>query len=434
MNWDEILSDTKEAMKNQEKEAEGIISLLRIIFYSLVLISNVIQTFVVHTPWQSEILPTAIALIFAIAIHWEIILLKTKRFKALYSKGYTYLVLSLDVLLISTILVISFITEAGQINILLSANDPLIFYTYFMLFFSALIQVIDIFRFNTFSSYYVSALILVTYFVSMGIMLSFHPEWNPTLMSGDFHIILLVFIMSVLLIGAMSVLISSRIRAVVFRSLKQDTLERFLPESIVREILMNKTEKSLESGKRTLSILFADLMGFTAFSENKSPEEVMQYLNLVLGKMIDQVFAHKGVLDKIIGDGIMAIFGTQGTPETSVMDAVQAGLSMKKTVDQWNSERRAEGLEALDISIGIHTGDVIIGTLGTRKRMDFTAIGDTVNTASRLESLTRTVGKSFLLSENTASLLDPQIPTREIGSYPLKGKKEKIKVFSVETN
>ncbi len=180
--------------------------------------------------------------------------------------------------------------------------------------------------------------------------------------------------------------------------------ERFVPKQMLK-MMDKKSILEVKIGdhvNKYLSILFADIRSFTNLSETLSPKENFNFLNSYLGKMGPIIRKHQGVIDKYIGDAIMGIFDAR--PD----HAVDAAISMRNRLFEYNQGRKRAGYSPIDIGIGINTGDVMLGTLGEGQRMDSSVVSDAVNIASRIESLTKRYGVGILISENTfGSLSDP---------------------------
>ncbi|HEU4594813.1 MAG TPA: adenylate/guanylate cyclase domain-containing protein [Pyrinomonadaceae bacterium] len=161
---------------------------------------------------------------------------------------------------------------------------------------------------------------------------------------------------------------------------------RFMPEYVVQQILENPDSFKLGGVNQTITVLFADIRGFTRLSEKAQPEKVVQLLNHYFTAMSDIIFAHGGTLDKYLGDGLMALFGAPAATPQDACNAVAAAVSMQRQMNEINEELRSEGLSEISIGIGLHTGEATVGYIGSERRSEYTAIGDTVNLASRLES------------------------------------------------
>jgi adenylate cyclase len=182
------------------------------------------------------------------------------------------------------------------------------------------------------------------------------------------------------------------------------------------------------AGERVhLAVLMCDLRGFTTFSEDRSPEAVVDALNRWFGHAVPVVHAHGGVVDKFIGDGMLAVFGLDA-PEGSADRAVAAGRALIRAA----RELAAETGLPLRVGVGVHVGPVVAGTIGSADRLEFTVIGDTVNTAARLESLTKEVGADLLISEATRlELTDAGGALQSVGDRALRGRSQALGVFAV---
>ncbi|PJZ68517.1 adenylate cyclase [Leptospira perolatii] len=209
-------------------------------------------------------------------------------------------------------------------------------------------------------------------------------------------------------------------------------LSRYFSPGMVEEMMTNP---NLLSGRRqTATILFTDIRNFTALSENMDPVELGKFLSSIRERLTECVFEYGGTLDKYIGDAVMATFGTPYPASDPAMDATQAlkcGMKMLETLGEFNREREARGLEAVRIGIGIHTGEVFSGNIETSKRAEFTVIGDAVNTASRIESLTKDFGKELLVSEDTWRLAGTTFRGEAMPPVHVKGKEKPVTVVAV---
>ncbi|HYE66920.1 MAG TPA: adenylate/guanylate cyclase domain-containing protein [Pyrinomonadaceae bacterium] len=175
---------------------------------------------------------------------------------------------------------------------------------------------------------------------------------------------------------------------------------RFLPEYVVKQMLENPESFKLGGVNQTITVLFADIRGFTRLSEHTSPEKVVQLLNKYFSAMTDIIFAHGGTLDKYLGDGLMALFGAPTATPNDATNALNAAVAMQRSVISINQELRAEGFNEIAVGMGLHTGEAVVGYIGSDRRSEYTAIGDTVNLAQRLES--NAIGGQILLSDATA--------------------------------
>lgn len=215
-----------------------------------------------------------------------------------------------------------------------------------------------------------------------------------------------------------------------------DMFGKYVAPAFVSELVSGRVEPSLEGVKKELTILFTDIRGFTTISERLGPQKTAAFLNYYFGRMIPVVFKYGGTLDKLIGDAVMAFFGAPIEYEDHAQRAVQAGVEMLEVLKEIRSSG-IEGTEGLDIGIGIATGDVTLGNLGSDEFLNYTVIGDTVNLASRLEGLNKTYGTHILISERTVVQIHGFV-LREVGEVVVKGKTAPVKIYELiakgETN
>src|SRR5690349_4243919 len=175
---------------------------------------------------------------------------------------------------------------------------------------------------------------------------------------------------------------------------------RFLPEYVVKQMLENPESFKLGGVSQTITILFADIRGFTRISEHAPPEKIVNLLNRYFSAMTEIIFVHGGTLDKYLGDGLMALFGAPTATPDDASNALNAAVAMQRRMLGINRELHDEGFPEIGVGMGLHTGEVVVGYIGSDRRSEYTAIGDTVNTSSRLESNAR--GGEILISDATA--------------------------------
>lgn len=214
----------------------------------------------------------------------------------------------------------------------------------------------------------------------------------------------------------------------------RNTLERYVSPALAREILDEKADflQSLGGVRREVTILFSDVRGFTARTESSEPRTLFSELNEYFGLMVADILASGGAVDKFLGDGILAAWGTLGrmTPEKSARAAVECAQAMQKSLEDLNALRAARGLDPWRIGIGLHSGDVLFGNIGSKARMEPTMIGDTVNVASRVEGLTKTLACGVLVTESTRTLTgNPEI-FRSADLVRVVGRSEPVRVFT----
>lgn len=205
---------------------------------------------------------------------------------------------------------------------------------------------------------------------------------------------------------------------------------RFLPEYVVKQMLDNPESFKLGGVNQTITVLFADIRGFTRISEHAPPEKIVGLLNRYFSAMTDIIFAHGGTLDKYLGDGLMALFGAPTTTPEDASNALNAAVAMQRRIIGINEELRSEGVAEIGVGIGLHTGEVTVGYIGSERRSEYTAIGDAVNTASRLESNAR--GGEILISEATARAGGNRYRLKRREPITVKNREQPVVLFEVD--
>jgi class 3 adenylate cyclase len=211
---------------------------------------------------------------------------------------------------------------------------------------------------------------------------------------------------------------------------QQKELIRKFAASEVAEDLMTKGF-SLRGQTIQATVLFSDIRSFTTITESQPAEDVIELLNDYYSIMFDAINGRGGVVNQIIGDGIMALFGAPAPLENHARCAVLAALEMMEMVDLFNEQQAALGRVQIRIGIGIATGEVIAGYTGTMQRATYTCVGDTVNLAARLESYTKVAGQPILINETTRQALGDEIQVDACGSLELKGKTQAVNAYFV---
>jgi len=205
---------------------------------------------------------------------------------------------------------------------------------------------------------------------------------------------------------------------------------QYVPAEVVNRLIEQPELLELGGEERELTLLFADLANFTTMSEKLAPRAVVAVLGKYFDAMSTVIYRHGGTVDKYIGDGIMAFWGAPLPDERHAYHALQAAMDMQERFAELARRLGSKGAPAMTMRIGIHTGNVIVGNVGSRARFAYTAIGDAVNLASRLEGANKAYGTSILLSEATALQLKGRVPLRPVDSVVVKGRTDAVMIFT----
>ncbi len=214
------------------------------------------------------------------------------------------------------------------------------------------------------------------------------------------------------------------------RKLRKTIDSRFSPQ-VVEAILRDRALLKLGGVRKEVTVLFSDIRGFTTISESISPEQLSELLHEYFTEMTEEVLATNGVLDKFIGDAVMAFWGAPLDQKDQADRAVKTALGMIKRLEVLQAKWQKANMPHVDIGIGIHTGEAIVGNMGSEKRFDYTVIGDTVNIASRLEGLNKEYKTHCIISEATLSKITLNVETKPLGEAMVKGKTKGINIFEV---
>ncbi len=207
--------------------------------------------------------------------------------------------------------------------------------------------------------------------------------------------------------------------------------QQYVAPSVINQLLQQPDLLRLGGEEKALTAMFADIRGFTSISEGMSPAQLVDLLNEYLSEMTEVIFRSWGTLDKYIGDAIMAFWGAPYPQPDHAERACHAALEMLETLGELQKKWEAEGRPRMNIGIGIHTGPMLVGNMGSRRRFNFTIMGDNVNLASRLEGLNKTFGTRLIVSENTHQVVSDHVVSRELDLIRVKGKKQPVKIYEL---
>lgn len=212
----------------------------------------------------------------------------------------------------------------------------------------------------------------------------------------------------------------------------RSTFGRYLAPDIVKEIIDNPELADLGGSEREVALLFSDIRSYSTISENLDPRQTVEFLNRFLTEVSDVIMRNGGFVDKFMGDGVMAIFGAPVPRENPSADAVRSALAMAElVVDGMGDLTRGLPVPHFRIGIGIHYGKVVMGNVGSARRMDYTCIGDVVNVASRLETETKAFGTAILISNDVRDRIGEDFVCEHLGDAQVKGRKAPVEVYKV---
>ena len=212
-----------------------------------------------------------------------------------------------------------------------------------------------------------------------------------------------------------------------------DLFARFVPEKVVDQVVANADEDLRLGGEqREATVLFSDLRGFTTYSESRPPDAVIDVLNDYLAEMTDAILDAGGTLVAYLGDGIMAVFGAPLDQADHADRALRAARDMLERLDRFNAREARHGQAPFRMGVGLNTGPVISGNVGSERRLEYTTIGDTVNTASRIEGMTKQAPYSLLMAESTVELLSSRPADLEFhDELPIRGRSTTVRLWGL---
>ena len=221
-----------------------------------------------------------------------------------------------------------------------------------------------------------------------------------------------------------------------FRVSEQRYLKRafahYVPKAVVEDLVADAGKLQLGGEKRELTVLFSDIRGFTTLSEAMAPEELVKLMNEYFTVMTAKVFEHRGSLDKYIGDAIMAVFGAPRAEPQHAALACRSALDMLRALQALRASWRARGIPAIDIGVGINTGPMVVGNMGSASRFNYTVVGDAVNLASRIEHLNKAYGTNILVSEYTYKVVKDEFPrAREVDRVRVRGRAQPVHLYEL---
>jgi len=400
-------------LMERELKNEKIVSIVR--FLPIVIVSILdylaffnITSFTQTTPTITTLILDSVFVIYSTIV--LIILLKN-----IYLKYLKFFVIFLDYLMLAFLLLFdTTVPEEKSIFVWASFVGTIFFYF------------INLLRYSKAGTIY-AGILSIAIFVGINIYSNTYQETDIIMMG----ISLLMF----LFIGY---LITTSNKKMMIEANTKKMMERYLSPQLVGELYKAKLNLEAIGKKQTTTILFSDIRDFTSISEQMSAEEVVTILNQYLSTMTDIIFKNEGTIDKFIGDAIMTVFGAPVSHSDDPLRAIKTAIEMNKALIEFN-KKYTDLKIPIKIGIGINTGEVIAGSIGSDKRLDYTVIGDSVNLSSRIEGLTKYYKCPILISENTYKQISNDnnksysdlFCLREVDSVIVKGKTEHIKIYDV---
>jgi class 3 adenylate cyclase len=216
------------------------------------------------------------------------------------------------------------------------------------------------------------------------------------------------------------------------KDLLKQSFQRYVSAEVVEQILESSRPVDLLGERKILTIMFSDIRGFTSLAEQFDPEELVRFLNSYLSEMIDIIFQNEGTLDKFMGDAILAFFGAPISFGDDALRAVRAAIAMQRRLSELNQEWQKDGRPRVKMGIGISTGEVIVGNIGSEKRMEYTVIGQHVNYAQRIEGLTKEIPYDILIGESTYNGVRDSVSAEPFGPLSIDGIRTPMTIYGID--
>jgi adenylate cyclase len=228
-------------------------------------------------------------------------------------------------------------------------------------------------------------------------------------------------------LGRLALDFNAMVKGLIERDRLRETFGRYVTRQVVDHLLAGKVE--LGGELVPVTVLFSDIRSFTAISERMPPRELLDFLNVYFSGMVESIMSNDGVVDKFIGDAIMAVFGAPVPHPDDPINAIKAALEMRRRLERMNEGFRSRSLPEIRAGIGLHTGEVVAGNMGHVDRMEYTVIGDAVNLASRLEGMTKELATDVVLSEDLYHLVKDRVDAEPLRRIRVKGREQDVMVY-----
>lgn len=424
-------SEVKKLFLVQESLAERVIGIVRFLAFGWFGTLAVMQAFRNRSGLVELILPVAvIGSICIILLIFSLIAAKRSLRTGRYARAMKYLTVTADVA------VIAYLAHTGLGFIRGFSPDldlvlVVLIYTACFMFAASSYLFLALFRFHALAVLYAGVLFVILY----AVIPFFNPFLftllrDPLLFGKKIQYLILFAGMFAADVG-LALLLAVRCRRIILSGNARERLARFLPETVDRELLTRGQDIPEAGARCRATVLSVVVEGFGAQADSMKPEDTVSLLNTVFNEMIEAVFAREGALGPLTGDGLKAVFGTPLKTVEPEANAVRAAIEMLRKVESLNTLRRHRRLPLIKLGVGIHTGDLTVGSIGGERRADFTAVGDTVDTAAKLEQYTRTAAGRIIVSETTRARLGNEFSIQLLGKATLKGKTQALKLYAI---
>jgi adenylate cyclase len=391
----------------QETHNEVIVNYIQMAVFGSVFLANVTTRFLPLAPYRASTL----LLLFIIASFFaRVLLFFYLRSNPPYNPARKYLVSTLDII----------IYTAAPVLLGIQGAYPWLFLSLFIICNYAMLIALSGLRYST-------RVVVYTGVTTLLLHLLIFPALAPPAFS------LPVAMVGVLTLGCVAVCTAYSVKSLIRihrDATAKEQLARFLSPELVEQVMSEPKLLQRSTERRTATVIFTDIRGFTKFSEKMSPEKVVEFLNEFLEEMTVAIMDHKGMLDKYIGDAVMGVFGVPFYADDHALRALRAAVDMRDRLHRLNVKLIQRGLPELSIGIGLHTGELLIGSIGSSRRLDYTVIGDTVNVASRIEGMTRSYPVEILLSDATREAIAGAAILHRIATVQVKNRVEPLTLWS----
>lgn len=397
----------EELRQSQETRNEVIINYIQMAVFGIVCLANVASHFLPFAPYRASALLLSFVFISFFA---RVALFFYLRSHPPYTPARKHLIAALDLI----------VYTAAPLLLGLQGAYPWMFLCLFAICIYTMVITLSGLRYSTRVVIYTGVATLLLY-------LAIFPALAPPLFRLPLAMVGTITLGCVAVCTAYSVASLIRIHR---DAAAKEHLARFLSPELVEQVMNEPKLLERVTERRNATVIFTDIRGFTRFSEKMSPENVVEFLNEFLEEMTGAIMEHKGMLDKYIGDAVMGVFGVPFHADDHALRALRAALDMRDRLRPLNVKLRHKGLPELSIGIGLHTGELLIGAIGSTRRLDYTVIGDTVNVASRIEGMTRSYPVEILLSDATREAIAGAVSLHWIADVQVRNRAEPLTLWS----